>query len=72
MLLFIYLLFKKYFAQFNRSALKPDIEKTRANVTWAVKTMNSKKMLVITFLYFLIYLDWFKKKGKSIVENRNG
>ena len=27
-------------------------------------------MLVNTFLYFLIYLDWFYKKGKSIVETK--
>ena len=31
-----------------------------------------KKMLVNTFLYFLIYLDWTKKKSEIRSGKRNG
>ena len=31
-----------------------------------------KKMLVNTFLYFLIYLDWTKKKSEIRNGKRNG
>ena len=50
-----------------------DIQKKRPTI---FKNTNyykfHKKMLVNTFLYFLIYLDWTKKKSEIRNGKRNG